>query len=79
MVALTCTSTVGIRYDASPRNVVSQGSVTSHESSRLLPANSGCACHNAQILRTPRPVVVPICTVRLPRMRAVALKSTPCQ
>src|SRR5262245_34825876 len=79
MLLLISTSTVGIRYDADPRNVVSQGSVTSQESTRFEPISCGRASHNAQVLRLPRPVEVPAVTFRLPRRRAVPLTSTPCQ
>ena len=41
--------------------------------------NCGRARHNAQVSRTPRPVIVPICRVTRPARRAVAFRSTPCQ
>src|SRR4051812_8848766 len=60
-VALIWTSTFGTRYDARPRNEVIHGSVTEHESARLLPCSSGRARHRSQVSRTPRPVEVPAC------------------
>src|SRR5215471_6096761 len=63
-LALTRTSTFGIVYDASALNVVRNGSVMSHElMGWLTPSTarsaSGSAAYNAQVLTTPRPVVVP--------------------
>ncbi len=42
---------------------VVQPSVTSHESTRSAPSSSGSAFVTAQLSRTPRPVLVPPCTV----------------
>src|SRR5512132_3216078 len=70
-VALTRTSTFGIVYVPSPRNVVCHGSTL------LQPRGSGPAsavplvpayfCTDAQVLTTPRPVLAPTDAVSPPR------------
>src|SRR5687767_11997647 len=73
--ALTSTSIFGRVYAADPRTEVSHGSVTSQ------PRGSGLSMltTESQVLRTPRPVVVPPCNMSPPRRRAVADVVTPCQ
>src|SRR5687768_16109860 len=73
--ALTSTSSLGTVYVADPRTEVSHGSVTSQ------PRRSGLSMltTESQVLRTPRPVVVPPCSMSPPRRRAVAEVVTPCQ
>src|SRR5687767_13020446 len=81
--ALTSTSIFGTVYDTRPRSEVIHGSVTSQDSSCWLTLArtrfSGNLAADSQLLRTPRPVLVPPCSVKPLRSRALRLTSTPCQ
>ena len=74
-VALTCTPSLGIMYDARPRSVVSTGSTAR----QFLGSGLSTFTMVAHVSLIARPVVVPPWSVRLPLIRAFTVTSTPCQ